>query len=206
MKKKVLIISVCSLLVLAWLVRIITLNTSIKRENIAVYEMGSLVEYNKDYFVKSSEQRDGYKILVKSAKIEKYEDFAAEQGLTLPEKSADDSSHKKFRADYVFDVEATIYNVDNTNENGGIDMFNTILVSSNTRFRIDDTLWSLLYPQLGSSYTFKLRPNTQMDFHFPFVVETSDEQKIIDLSFLKTRQFYLDISQYPTKKMIRIKL
>lgn len=198
-KRKWAVLGIAVVLLAAWTVRVVCLNRAAPRSIIETYEMGETVEYGNDFFNSSRENRNGYKIVVHKASIMPYEEFAQTMQLELPEPDG-------FRSDYVYDVQVTIINDGNSDEKNGIDMFNTLLVTSNMRLPIDATLWELLYPQLGRSYTFKLRENTQMDFHFPFVVETEFDQWVADLDYLQTTPFYLNISQYPHKKMIKIEV
>lgn len=51
-------------------------------------------------------------------------------------------------------------------------MFDTLLVNDDAlMLRVDADLWDCMYPQLAGPYSFRLRPNTEMVFHLPFVVE-----------------------------------
>ncbi|HBT65686.1 MAG TPA: hypothetical protein DEB10_13600 [Ruminococcaceae bacterium] len=200
MKKRLLIVSASVLIIAVWAARLIYLNTHTPFANELYYSMGETVAYEDDFFNASDENRDGYSIIVKRATIYPYQEFADKMNIVLSPKS----ETAYFRADYVYDVEVTIIN--KGNEVGAIDMFNTLLVNSNLRMPIDIAFWELMYPQLGGSYSFKLRPDTQMDFHFPYTIETSFEQKNISLQDLKTRPLLLNISNYPDKKMIRIEL
>ena len=81
--------------------------------------MGELVEYEDDIFYRTGENRDGYQIQVNSARIMPYEQFAKEYDLELPE-----LAEGEYRAEYVYDVEATFFNK-GAKEGTGIDLFNT---------------------------------------------------------------------------------
>lgn len=199
MRKRLIAILACVIVLTAWAVRFAYLNLHTPLAKKIYYSMGETVSYGDDFFYAADENRNGYSIVVKKATLYPYQEYADKMHVTLPE-----IGENMFRADYVYDLEATIIN--KGNEEGGIDMFNTCLVHSNFRMPLDLSLWDLLYPQLGGSYTFKLRPNTQMDFHFPFAVETAFEQKKIDLKYLQTKPFVLNLSSYPNNKMIRIEL
>lgn len=161
--------------------------------------MGETVPLGEDFFHAADENMEGYSIQVKKATLYAYQEFADQMNLTLPEKQED-----IFRADYVYDLEVTVFN--EGNEEGGVDLFNTRLAGPDFRMMVDTTLWELLYPQLGGSYSFGIRSDTQMDFHFPFAIETDFEQKEFDRHFLETQPFELTLSNYPTKKMIHISL
>jgi len=206
MKKKHWVILSVVLLVLAWASRFVYLNLTTERQQIQTYAMGETVEYGDDFFYRSDEKRRGYKIVVHSAEKMSYEEFAEKQNLTLPPPPSpgDEGYEYFFRADIVYDVRVTIINEGNTQ--GNIDMFDTLLSSGKIRMRVDETLWDLLYPQLAGSYSFKARENTQMDFHFPFVLESKLAYDHCGSAFLKSKSFQLSISQYPIKKIIEVKL
>ena len=82
----------------------------------------------------------------------------------------------------------------------------TLFTSSCIRMPIDLDLWSSLYPQLGGSYTFRLRENSSMDFHLPYIVENESDARIADRDYMLDRPWYLNISLYPVKKRIEIVL
>ena len=199
MNKKIRIALIVVFLVLAaWAVRFVTLNVEARKTfaNTIYYEMGEKIAFEKDFFRTEDANMDGYSILVKSAAIYPYETFAEMMNLELPPQGV------FFRADYVYDVEVTIFNEDN--EEGGIDMFNTALIHAGLGMRVDNTLWELLYPQLQGSYTFRARTHSQMDFHFPFVIETELNQRAYDLERLKTTPFFLNLTEYPNQKRVRV--
>ena len=51
-------------------------------------------------------------------------------------------------------------------------MFDTFLANGEAlMLREDADLWDKMHPQLAGSYSFRLRPHTEMIFHLPFVVE-----------------------------------
>lgn len=184
-------------IITAWLIRFIYINTHTEAADVINYKMGETVDYENDFFNSADENRNGYSIVVNNAAVYPYQKFADKMNVTLPPEN-----ENTFRADYVYDLEVTITNSGNTD--GGIDMFNTRLIGPNFSMPIDMTLWELLYPQLEGSYTFKLKPGTAMEFHFPYTVETYYDQKEIDLKYLKNNRFMLNISNYPNKKMIGV--
>ena len=83
-------------------------------------------------------------------------------------------------------------------------MFDTLLVNGAAlMLRADAYLWDHMYPQLSGSYSFRLRPNTSMNFHLPFVVESVYSEKY-NMERVKKEKMSLVISQYPVKKSIQI--
>lgn len=63
-----------------------------------------------------------------------------------------------------------------------------------------------LYPQSNGSISFSVKPGTEMEFHFPFVVANADFEKICNYDYLTNNTFYLNLSQYPTENSIEVKV
>lgn len=84
-------------------------------------------------------------------------------------------------------------------------MFDTLLVNDDVlMLRVDADLWDCMYPQLAGSYSFRLRPNTEMVFHLPFVVEAVYSERY-PMKRVQKGKMSLVISQYPVKKVIELK-
>lgn len=199
-KKKVYLISVIIIIVcVVWGIRFCYLNSHAQMPVIETYQMNEVVEYDDNFFNRSREARKGYSIEVKGAKIVSYEEFEKENGIILTENSSESYSPA-----FVADIEITIYNNGTENEECGIDLFNTLLTTSCIRMSIDLDLWNSLYPQLGGSYTFRLRENSSMDFHLPYIVENEMDAQMADYDYLINEQCYLNISLYPVKKRINV--
>lgn len=199
-KKRVYLISAIILIVgVVWGIRFWYLNSHAQMPVIETYQMNEVVEYDDNFFNRSREARKGYSIEVKSAKIVSYEEFEKENGIILTENSSESYSPA-----FVADIEVTIYNNGTENEECGIDLFNTLLTTSCIRMPIDLDLWNSLYPQLGGSYTFRLRENSSMDFHLPYIVENEMDAQMADYDYLINEQCYLNISLYPVKKRINV--
>ena len=85
-------------------------------------------------------------------------------------------------------------------------MFDTLLVNDDAlMLRVDADLWDCMYPQLAGSYSFRLRPNTEMVFHLPFVVEAVYSERY-PMERVQKEKMSLVISQYPVKKVIELKI
>ena len=155
-----------------------------------------MVSYGQNYYEGKYEIIDGYKAQVLSGNIYKYEDY-----LSLMDIPGQKGSHQK----YVYDLEICFYNEDLDSERG-INLVSTYLASSDDRLAINIDLLTQIYPQLGDSPTeFRIRPGTSMVMHIPFQMEyisalyVGDEEK-----FLKGNEFYLNVTQYPEKQLVRI--
>ena len=196
MNKRIIIRIIAALVFALWLAVVIKINITCEREQIKVYEIGDVVSYGQNYYEGSYEIIDGYKAQVLSGNIYKYEDYL--QLLDIPGQKG---SHQQ----YVYDLEICFYNEDLDSERG-VNLISTYLASADDRLAINTELLSQIYPQLGDSPTeFRIRPGTSMVMHIPFQMEyisalyVGDEEK-----FLKGNEFYLNVTQYPEKQLVRI--
>ena len=202
MKKKVTVISACLVLFVAWLFGVIYTNVRAERPVVKIYYMNENVPYEDDYFRRADNILNGYSATVLGYEIIPYYEYAEKYNIDLPEIETDEAGNTIYRPEYVYDVEIKFVNTDN--EDGAIDMFDTLLVNGKElMLRADEYLWDEMYPQLAGSYSFRLRTNTEMVFHIPFVVE-SVYSKRYPIEKIKKQNMSLVISQYPEKKVIEI--
>ena len=203
MKKKIVILSFIGLLLAVWVFAMWKTNATAEKPIVETYSMQDTVAYGEDYFRRSDNILDGYTVTVLSAEIVSYEEYAQEQEITLPERMTDETGNFLYRPEYVYDVEVRFSNTDN--EEGAVDMFDTLLVNDDAlMLRVDADLWDCMYPQLAGSYSFRLRPNTEMVFHLPFVVEAVYSERY-PMERVQKEKMSLVISQYPVKKVIELK-
>lgn len=207
MKKMIAVFSI--LILLAAAVKIAFLNINAERPIIHEFEMGTEVFYENNYYEDSSEIRNGYSITVLSARIVKTDDFLKEYQiaeLNIP-KGIDDP-FIQYVPEYVFDVEVKVKNINNNNENSGIDLYNTILAADDFKLQVDDKIWSALYPQLNSIKKFKLVENSEAIIHFPYAISYGDAelQHSVNSDMLYKADFQLILSKYPVDLRINIQL
>ena len=202
MKKKAIIISLCSVVFVAWIFGVVYTNVRAQRPVVKTYSMNEAVPYESDYFRRSDNILKGYTVTVLSSEILPYDEYAEKYNIDLPETGTDEFGNPIYRPEYVYDVEAKFVNTDNVD--GGVDMFDTLLVNGDAlMLRTDADLWDKMYPQLAGSYSFRLHPNTEMVFHIPFTVESVYSERY-PIEKVKKEQMSLVISQYPVKKVIEI--
>lgn len=202
MKKKVTVISACLVLFVAWLFGVIYTNVRAERPVVKTYYMNENVPYEDDYFRRADNILNGYSATVLGYEIIPYDEYAEKYNIDLPEIKTDEAGNTIYRPEYVYDVEIKFVNTDN--EDGTIDMFDTLLVNGKElMLRADEYLWDEMYPQLAGSYSFRLHTNTEKVFHIPFVVE-SVYSKRYPIEKIKKQNMSLVISQYPVKKVIEI--
>ena len=203
MKKKIVILSFIGLLLAVWAFAVWNINATAEKPIVETYSMQDTVTYGENYFRRSDNIIDGYTVTVLSAEIVPYEEYAQKQGITPPERMTDETGNFLYRPEYVYDVEVRFSNTDN--EEGTVDMFDTLLVNDDAlMLRVDADLWDCMYPQLAGSYSFRLRPNTEMVFHLPFVVEAVYSERY-PMERVQKEKMSLVISQYPVKKVIELK-
>ena len=203
MKKKIAVFSPIVLFLIVWAFAVWNINATAEKPIVETYSMQDTVAYGENYFRRSDNIIDGYTVTVLSAEIVPYEEYAQKQGITPPERMTDETGNFLYRPEYVYDVEVRFSNTDN--EEGTVDMFDTLLVNDDAlMLRVDADLWDCMYPQLAGSYSFRLRPNTEMVFHLPFVVEAVYGERY-PMERVQKEKMSLVISQYPVKKVIELK-
>ncbi len=203
MKKKIAVFFLAALLLIVWAFAVWKTNVKAEKPTVEAYSMQEKVAYGKDYFRRSDNILDGYTVTVLSTEIVPYEEYVQKQKITLPERMTDETGKFLYRPEYVYDVEVRFSNTDN--ESGAIDMFDTLLVNGDAlMLRVDADLWDCMYPQLAGSYSFRLRPHTEMVFHLPFVVEAVYSERY-PAERVQNEEMALVISQYPVKKVIKLK-
>lgn len=203
MKKKIAVFSPIVLFLIVWAFAVWNINATAEKPIVETYSMQDTVAYGENYFRRSDNIIDGYTVTVLSAEIVPYEEYAQKQGITPPERMTDETGNFLYRPEYVYDVEVRFSNTDN--EEGTVDMFDTLLVNDDAlMLRVDADLWDCMYPQLAGSYSFRLRPNTEMVFHLPFVVEAVYSERY-PMERVQKEKMSLVISQYPVKKVIELK-
>ncbi len=203
MKKKIAVFSPIVLFLIVWAFAVWKTNATAEKPIVETYSMQDTVAYGENYFRRSDNIIDGYTVTVLSAEIVPYEEYAQKQGITPPERMTDETGKLLYRPEYVYDVEVRFSNTDN--EEGTVDMFDTLLVNDDAiMLRVDADLWDCMYPQLAGSYSFRLRPNTEMVFHLPFVVEAVYSERY-PMERVQKEKMSLVISQYPVKKVIELK-
>ncbi len=196
--KKAFLIILPIILLGVWTLNIYRLNAETPQINEIVYSIGDWVEYGNNFYDKSTENRNGYSIKVIKAEVIAFDEYLKKHNISVfrdPE---------LFKPQFIYDVSVIVKNKNNTVS--GINMIDTTLNSINNVMQIDFDIFDALYPQLSGSLSFSVKPGTEMEFHFPFVVANADFEKICDYNYLKSNTFYLNLSQYPTKQSIEIKV
>lgn len=198
MKNKISIVVLCILIFCVWAFNVHRVNSTVERVLVKVHPMEQWVEYGDNFYDKATENRNGYSVKVVNAEVVWFDEFLKQNNISVYK------DEELFKPQYIYDVTVMVRNKNNTNS--GISMIDTTLNSINNIMQVDFDIFDALYPQLNGSISFSVKPGTEMEFHFPFVVANAEFEKICDYSYLTSNSFYLNLSQYPIKQSIEIKV
>ena len=198
MKKKITIVVLCILIFCVWAFNIYRVNSTVERVPKKIYSMEQWVEYGDNFYDKATENRNGYSVKVVDAKVVAFDEFLKQNNISVYK------DEELFKPEYIYDVTVIVKNENNIDS--GISMIDTTLNSTNNIMQVDFDVFDALYPQLNGSISFSVKPGTEMEFHFPFVVANADFEKICDYDYLTNNTFYLNLSQYPIENSIEVKV
>lgn len=198
MKKKISIVVLCILIFCVWAFNIYRVNSTVEKVPKKVHPMEQWVEYGDNFYDKATENRNGYSVKVVDAKVVAFDEFLKQNNISVYK------DEELFQPEYIYDVTVIVKNENNTTS--GISMIDTTLNSINNIMQVDFDVFDALYPQLNGSISFSVKPGTEMEFHFPFVVANADFEKICDYDYLASNTFYLNLSQYPIENSIEVKV
>lgn len=202
MKRKYILLTVIFLVVIGWGIRFYYVNATFDGPKLQYFQTGEKVPYENDFFYREDEVIDGYFITVEGATLYPIEDYLALHDIeyaTLQRMNPDG-----YIPDYIYAVDVVFENEGNTDTSMGLNMFATLLISADLRLMINTDIWTLMYPHLQGSLTFKLHTDTTQALQLPYAVETQWEQDQMHTNDLSDRQFVLNITQYPTRKLIAV--
>lgn len=198
MKKKISIVVLCILIFCVWAFNVYRVNSTVERVLVKVHPMKQWVEYGDNFYDKARENRNGYSVKVVDAEVVAFDEFLKQNNILVYK------DEELFKPEYIYDVTVIVKNENNTDS--GISMIDTTLNSINNIMQVDFDVFDALYPQLNGSISFSVKPGTEMEFHFPFVVANADFEKICDYEYLTNNSFYLNLSQYPIENSIEVKV
>lgn len=196
MKKKVIrgVSSVIAVILFAvWIFLVIHANSKWAIPQTIYYGEGDTVEYESDIYYSTAESRNGYSAVLKDSYILDMDAF-----LKKYELSREIFEDSVFVPQNVYCIEIEFFNTDNTIN--GIDLINMRLSCKSCVLEISSELWDAIYPNLAGESGFRLRENSSMTMLLPYVFvspgyETMKYDKL---------QWELNLSQYPTKKIMTV--
>jgi len=180
------------LLAIAIAGRIYYINKNAIKKETVIYSTGEWVELDGDFMWNDIENTKGYSVKLDSAKVYTYEDYMKKYN--KPEDYFADSS--KFN---ILELSISLKNEDNTDGGIYIKQFNVFPKNLNMCMYYDTDLVYLSEPKLTDGVT--LRPNSEYSLALPYGLYDGRIRSV------KTEDtYYLMVSNYPTRKMIRIDL
>lgn len=198
-KKKQMVFVILGILVfMGCITRIYWLNTHcIEIPKTTFYPSGRYVSMEENFFWDSTENRDGYEIMVNSAQIVTYKEFLSRY------KNSFKKNSECFLPEYIVDVEVSIKNTNKKGENdiAGIELYKFTLAGKDILLKMSTELYNIANPDLDGITSFALRPQSEMVLHLPYII-TSDDR--IEFNELRDKGLALEISYYPEKKVIKL--
>jgi len=178
-------------------IRIYYVNVNAIQQQIEYYSINQEVQLDGCFLDIVEECTNGYAVTVHSAKLTTYGEFAERfEGSPEPQ-SYELSSQSK-----IIELDLTIKNEDN--QDGYIFLKAWGLQSHNDEWIPCTELWGIEFSQANNSFSFALKPNSEMRISVPF--ETNNDYELMHGDYPIEDNYYLVISQAPVKKMIKIDL
>ena len=220
--KKIVTLCVALCLITLWVIRVVYINVTFDGIKEKVYSMDQTVEYEEDFYetMIDFDYRKGYSIKVNSATLYTIEQYIEEHDirdgdlkLVYNYYSAPDPEDV-YIPEFVYDIEVTITADQSITQSrsgesaAGISLWDTMAISTNSRLTVSTPIFGLVYPDIGDVLGFAVRPGTSMTLHFPLVADVLIANNGTDYTYdyLTNEDFFLLLSQYPTKKMIKLEL
>lgn len=204
--KKLIGTSMCLVLVILVVARIWYVNRDIDEQITETYSIGDEVTIGNNIFYEDYEDMSDYTVTVKGAEILTYEEFLDKYNYKEKESESLFEEGDMTFPEMVYDVDIVIRNVNKEeNELGGINLFNYMLVTSDTLLQMSAPLYEISNPTLeDGTMQFKLRPDTEMEFHLPFYFQPSTNYLPISVEKIRNADLRLVVSLYPVQQEIQI--
>lgn len=207
--KKILIVLLSITLFVSIAVRVWIINKDIDLPPVHTFGIGEEVSLEQNIFLDDYENMDGYTVTVNHAEIVSYDEFLKkynyQESKNTPLFEENDISFPEM----VYDLHLTIKNTnttDNPDKYNGINFLNYQLIGTNFLLQISDPLYMVANPNLEAKISegFRLRPNSELDFHLPFYFAPSSNMERIQIEDIMNDKVYLVVSLYPNEKKILI--
>lgn len=207
---KKLIIGLLSIVLIAIVgVRIWSVNQDVDIPPELKYKMGEEVAIERDYFLEAYENMDGYTVTVNNAEIIPYDAYLEKYNFV------EDKANPIFEPDdfafpeMVYDLHLTVKNTNVTEdpkEHSGIAFLNYHLTGTDFLLQISSELYEIANSSVDPDFmmSFRLRPDSEMDFHLPFYFAPSAISTPIKVDSILKDDVYLGVSLYPNAKRILI--
>lgn len=194
-KKRIILIIVLILSVL-YVARIFVINKNAVCAETLEYKKGEIVDFGNDYIDSIDDSKPGYAVQVLGYRIVDTKTFYEEFNLSNGEDV--DTSY----IPYYCLVKVKFYNKDSTlGENGGISLYQMALVGDDYLSQISENVFCTMYPDMPGM-NFSLQKGTSMEFELPYPLDVVTGK---DKDDLNKKSPYIEISEFPNRKLIKIK-
>ncbi|UOQ83743.1 DUF5028 domain-containing protein [Gracilibacillus salinarum] len=207
--KKLFLGFLCLALTVGVGIRIWNVNKDVELPPVHTFKMSEEVAIEDNIFLDDFENMDGYTVTVNDAEIIPYEAYLAKY------QYQDDPDNPLFAEEdflfpeMVYDIDITVKNTkktDNPKEQSGINFIHYYLIGTDFELQISDELYRVGNPDLETGMTdgFRLRPETEMNFHLPFYFSPSAIAGPLQVKDITSDDIYLVVSLYPHVNQILI--
>lgn len=198
-KKRIIILFVSVCLVCLFAVRVYFVNRGVPTTVTKEYAKGKTVSFGKDYTTSSEQIIDGYTIQILDSELLSVSDFRKKYHLTEGDLKGQYAFTKAY---YV--VKAKFTNVDNqAGEKMGISLLNLMLMGKNYMVVFSAIPYQKLNPSMPIGGGFSLRPGTDKIVYLTYPMISGN---VPDISELRKHPPKLQITQYPTRKLLDTRL
>lgn len=192
------IIPFLSFFLIAFIIfRIFSVNSTAIQQQVEYYDIGQEVKLDGCFTNIVDENTNGYSVTVYSGRVTTFEEFAKKYG-----GSTEPSAYELTSESKIIELDVSIKNEKNTD--GYIFLRGWGLQSVNDEWIPCMELWNMEFEQSTGSFSFVLKPNSEMRVSIPF--ETNNDYELMHNDYPIEDSYNMVISRAPVKKIIRIDL
>lgn len=190
------IIPFLSFFLIAFIIfRIFSVNSTAIQQQVEYYDIGQEVKLDGCFTNIVDENTNGYSVTVYSGRVTTFEEFAKKYG-----GSTEPSAYELTSESKIIELDVSIKNEKNTD--GYIFLRGWGLQSVNDEWIPCMELWNMEFEQSTGSFSFVLKPNSEMRVNIPF--ETNNDYELMHNDYPIEDSYNMVISRAPVKKIIRI--
>lgn len=190
------IIPFLSFFLIAFIIfRIFSVNSTAIQQQVEYYDIGQEVKLDGCFTNIVDENTNGYSVTVYSGRVTTFEEFAKKYG-----GSTEPSAYELTSESKIIELDVSIKNEKNTD--GYIFLRGWGLQSVNDEWIPCMELWNMEFEQSTGSFSFVLKPNSEMRVSIPF--ETNNDYELMHNDYPIEDSYNMVISKAPVKKIIRI--
>ena len=184
-------------LIFIWINQYEHINKEYKEITQEIVRNNQIIELGNTFFFDETEMREGYSIELLSSEIISFEEFEKKYNLKTTINEIID-----FNApDRIYEITIKVYNRNNTE--GGIDIHPFILQGIDNYVDINTDLFILVNDIVRGNTKFALKSDSEIELSLPFNLRKELFSRA-GWDGLDNYDFYLVLSKYPIKKMIKL--